>query len=80
MGINPDTCHFQTFVFKDTLPDFSSGNISLTNMFEKEGDLMIDNSLSFKSHSKNIYYEVNQKIYTNKLILFDQGSTYVETR
>ena len=49
-------------------------------MFEKEGDLMIDNSLSFKSHSKNIYYEVNQKIYTNKLILFDQGSTYVETR
>ena len=26
---------------------------------------MIDNSLSFKSHSKNIYYIVNQKIYSN---------------
>ena len=36
IGINPDTCHFQTLGFKDTLSDFSSANISMTNTSEEK--------------------------------------------
>ena len=63
MVLNADKGHFLTVGFNEPYTDFSFNNTTIENVTEEKIlGLVIDNKLNFKSHLKNIYQKLNQKL------------------